>query len=309
MRVATSGARQRALLDALVAWTPECVHEWHGGAAVRERLSAVLNEQLARCTDLEFGAFFTERLGRGTPRDYLQREIVLERGLVLCGPRLFGGDPSKPFVEIVAHTCPLRDAVDAALEAYPNMRPSSVRVEWAGQEPPDVDGDVYPDTLVFAEVARRVAASGMCIVAMADAQLEPAKEFVATSYATFKARHPELIARVPEATHHELQECIDEGRLVWWTIDGQVAGLLGVRRDRHLALEGMLIVEECVSPDWAGRGAATEAQRALARSPPGDVVIFGTIDAANAASRRTAERAGRRAVSRAWFISRGRGRP
>ena len=220
----------------------------------------------------------------------------------LCGLRLFGGDASKPFVEVVATTAPLDQSIDCAANVFARFNPIAVRIESAGEMRPPSARMLVPDTLVYAERAAAIARSGSA-VELELASLQDAERFVVECYAAFAESEPDLVGRVPPASREELEECAHEGTLGWWLLGDERAGLIGVCPATLGGLAGMLIVEECVHPAFRGRGSAAMAQRAVAAQLPRTDVLMGTIDASNHASRRTAQAVGRRVVSQTWFAS------
>lgn len=290
------------LLAAHVAAVAPLVRAWCDVAEIERRVAEQVDEEIGRATDPEFGKFFVERLGVGEPEDYLQRLVQVEGRLVLCGLRLFGGDASKAFVEVVATTAPLNEAVDAAMSVFARFNPIAVRIESAGESCPASEHILVPDTMFYAEHASVVAGSG-AIAELEPASLREAECFVVDCYAAFAESDPELVGRVPPASREELEECAREGRLTWWLLGDERAGLIGVCPATLGGLAGMLIVEECVHPAFRGRGSAAMAQRAVAAQLPRTDVLMGTIDASNHASRRTAQAVGRRVVSQTWFAS------
>ncbi len=291
------------LLAARLAGIAPTVRAWYDADELRRRVEREVDAEIDRVTNRGFGDFFVERLGAGEADDYLQRLVRIDAGMVLCGPRLLGGDPSKPFVDVVATTAPIDRAVAVACETFEHFRPIAARIDTAGGRPPASRYELSPDMIVCAERARAITASGEVGLVLEPAQPCDARGFVDRCYAALAESSPELSTRVPRASDDELEECALSGQLVWMVDGAQRVGLLGVCPSVSGGVSGSLIVEECVAPDFQGRGFATRAQRALAAMLAPDEVVFGTIDAANAASRRSAERAGRRIVSSTWFAS------
>jgi hypothetical protein len=88
-------------------------------------------------------------------------------------------------------------------------------------------------------------------------------------------------------------------------VNGATVGLLAIAPGRIGWIEGDEVNEEVVEAVYAGHSYAAVAQSAwalhVARDP--QTLLLGTIDQLNIASRKTAERAGRRRMLDDIFIS------
>lgn len=291
------------LLAVRLAEVAPIVRSWCAADDLKRRIEIEVDQAIDRVTNRAFGEFFVERLGVGAAGDYLQRLVRLDAGLVLCGPRLFGGAPSKPFVDVVATTAPTDRAIAAACEAFQHFKPIAARIDIAGGRSPESSCVLTPDMVVYAERASVIADSGEVGLSLEAAQPGDARVFIDRCYTALAGSSSKLSTRVPPASDDELEECASSGQLAWMVDGGERVGLLGVCPSMSGGVAGSLIVEECVAPEFRGRGFAARAQRALAAKLASDEVVFGTVDSANTASRRSAERAGRRVISSTWFAS------
>lgn len=294
---------------------PASVAAWRDAGSLRGDLERALDEELAACEDRRRATELHARLGVGTPADYLQRVIEAGGARVLCGVWFLGGDAARPFVDLLAWTAAGLDPGDAAaraMEAFGVFDPRAARVFAWGDAAPAVPGAWRAglDQVVCAAPVSRLLEgpepASLGRVRLEDASVDDALAFMDGAYAAFRERDPALGARVPAADRDQLAACVETGRLAWWTIDGERGGLIGVARERAFGLDGFLMMEEIVAPEYAGRGSAAAAQRRvaefLADAHPG-AVLFGTIDGANAPSRRAAARAGRPEVGAWWFLT------
>ncbi len=309
-----------ASLDACFAG----VRPYRNAAAIERDHATFLDEQLGWCTDHALAARRAAGIGTGTPADFLNRGLPVGDEHVLAGLRHFGGDPARPFVDLLAWTgrLDLRAALAATAEAWSAVAPPRARiagpaddVRAPGPRAEALDrGDVPVTTDVRAvagSLAEMLAAPpprDLAGIELEDADVDEAVRFVAAGYAALAARAPELVDRVPPSDRDRLAACRADGRLVFWRAGGERAGLLAIERSTGwLALDGWLLEEEVAHPDWAGRGTAAAAQRRLAErlvangEVPG-LVLAGTIDVANGRSLTTARRAGRRPLAAWWFV-------
>jgi len=306
--------------EAMLDWQVSCFHpmtiSWNGRQSVRDGLATELDTQIARLTDHRFAEEFREAIGIGTGSDYLPRLIDIDQTTLLCGIRFYGGDKTRPFVDILASTADFQDwshATRLALQEFKRFSPRRVRLLRTSAHEPEVGSGLNAvlDQVISAGLCQELS-EGHCqsayTLALEDAEPEAAFAFLTRQYEAFSSRNPELAARVFASDLDDLRSCGEGGRLAWWLVDGQRAGLIAVCRDVSLGFDCYLMIEEVVAPEFAGRGSAAAAQRAMAawcveRDP--ESVLFGTIDGANIPSRRAAQRAGRHEVAAWWFLMSG----
>lgn len=305
--------RDRMLACLLLA-APVELRRWGGADAVRRAWAEMLDEQLSWCADEAFARLRADRIGLATAREYLQRVIDVGGARVLCGIRFYNLDPARPFVELIAWTSPevdLAAAARAAMESFGVFEPGSARVFLAGTSPPAVGAgcSVSGDAVLCAETLRAIVGSPPPLnterVTLIDAAIDTAEEFVAAGYRALAQRSPEIARCIEPADREQLAVCSADGRLAWWLLDGEVAGLIAVRRERWLGLDGYLMVEEVAAPGQVGKRTAAAAQRRLAESlaqADAGLPLFGTIDLCNHPSRRAAAGVGRREIGAWWFV-------
>jgi hypothetical protein len=294
------------------------VAAWRPSTDVLREHAAYLDQQLAWCADDALAAMRASQIGVGVAADYLNRVLTVDDQRALVGIRHYGGNPRRPFVDLLAWTGgepPALAAVrDAACATYAAFAPSEMRIARDGPPPfaPPADGlRVTGDIAAVAGTVKAMLSAppppGLERVAVAAADVDEAAVFMDRAYRDFRARTPELREQVPASTPEALAACAADGHLLWWTVDGERAGLLALERSvGWLALDGWLIEEEIVAAAWAGRGTAACAQRRAAErlaAEGRDRTVFGTINLANPASRRTAARAGRREIATWWFLA------
>lgn len=297
------------MLRCLTSEMGEDSARWLGPDRVRELLAAELDEQLGRCTDRPFAEEFASFAGIGGPEDYFARIVDSDGHRLLCGIRFYGGDLAKPFVDILASTCEITDwerATDAAISAYRIFEPDRVRVYRSSEPLPGAGLTLQGDQVIAVGSCREMSSAvNAHAVSLRDADAAEAATFVEREYERFRGRNPALASKVFASDRDELEACRTNGRLAWWLVDGEIAGLIAVRRDRVLGIEGYLMVEEVVGEAFAKRGTAPLAQRAMAawcaEQDPRSVLL-GTIDAANTPSRNAAARAGRIEIGAWWFL-------
>ena len=285
-------------------------------------LDAWFERQLERTTDPAYARLFTAHLDLPgiADDDYLHR-IVEAQGLrVLGGIRFHGQDPTRPFVEAIAWR---------PLDADPGFDPWSgdaierlravVAREWRAFSPPHLrlqlvegsgaaaalpDGWTADVALHAADTRAMAPDDGAVALAPFD-DIADAVALVDARFAALRRDEPALARDVTPADADTLDECRRAGSLFRIVADGAAVGLIATLADRIDWLTGEVVMEEVVSIERAGHGYAAAAQRALGArhaSDPDRRRLIGTIDGANVASARSAERAGRPVASRYAFV-------
>ena len=272
--------------------------------------------------DAWFARLFAEHLDLPgiADDDYLHR-IVEAQGLrVLGGIRFHGQDPTRPFVEAIAWR-PL-DA-DPGFDPWSGDAIERVRTvvgrEWRAFSPlrlrlqlaeDDAVAAALPagwttDVAVHAADTRAMAPDDGAVALAPFDDPGEALALVEARFAALRRDEPALARNVSPADADALEECHRAGSLFRIVADGATVGLIATLADRIDWLEGEVVTEEIVSVERAGHGYAAAAQRALGTRHASDSDrrrLIGTIDGANVASARSAERAGRPAVSRYAFV-------
>lgn len=307
------GAMLQDLLDAM----PDGAAGWREHADLVNFWTTWLDRELGRCTDIGFAMEFAAGHGRDDIAEFLSKLIEVGETRVLAAPRFVGGDTSQPFADLYAWTGPrsIGSTAAAAIDAFGSIGATKARILLPGSQPPELpEGwSVAVDQHVVAAPIREMLATptpaGFDVVRLEPAAVESADSFMREAYAAFHAREPELAPRVQPSDREELERCRSAGHLWWWRTEGARAGLLALRPEPGFGIDGLLVQEEIVAPEFVGRGTAACAQLQVAayvagrpNADPDRTVIHGTIDGANGASLATAARAGRRTVSTLWFL-------
>jgi hypothetical protein len=136
-------------------------------------------------------------------------------------------------------------------------------------------------------------------------RVEDAEEIMTARYRAMAVNDPALARNVFPAAAAELAQWHDAGQLRAIRTTDAVVGLLAVARGRIGWIAGDEINEEVIAVEHRGHGYAAHAQASWAAHVANDrsEFLIGTIDRLNAASRRTADAAGRRRVLDAVFVS------
>ncbi|MEO1278255.1 MAG: hypothetical protein AAFV77_04800 [Planctomycetota bacterium] len=313
-----------AMLEADLAMLPEAVRGWRPMDEVRAARAKWIDEQLAWCEDRMVAVNRAASMMIGSPRDFLNVVIDAAGAQTLCGIRHYGGDGNRPFVDLVETTDAaawsgdrLAEVASAAMAAYPAFGPPTVRIPVAGSDAPplppgwtaEVDQALVGATL--GEMVERPPEVELPAVSLRATTVDDALLFEADCYDAFQDRDAALHRDVRPSGRDEIDDCAKDGRVVLWFLEDEPekpAGLQCVQRLDFQAMDGWLVVEECVAGWAAGRRSAAAAQRELARvlvaedAANAALPMFGTILGGNAPSLATARRAGREAIGAVWFV-------
>ena len=244
--------------------------------------------------------------------DYRLRLVSTPAGRVLAGIRFLSGDVNAPFVQIYARDHSLRAGTGLAaslrkiLAEFSAFAAKRIRV----QVPVDLEfgQDVCEriDFVTFAGLTSEMA-SGLPpsprvrVCRAADPQLY---DFYDLAYRQHHAENQQLAKLVQPLDREDFDDAFQKGEIYQILLDGEQAGLLVLRPAYRDGMRGFLLVDEVVAIRNRGIGLATTAQRMLAGRlrDPRRQIMFGTIAPENVGSLRTAEKAGRIAVSKCCFL-------
>jgi hypothetical protein len=134
------------------------------------------------------------------------------------------------------------------------------------------------------------------------ADVEEAIELTLRRYADLAERQPELARNIRAANADDLRVWHRSGHLKAIRVGPETVGLLAAAPGAVEWIEGDELHEEAVMSAHAGHGYAASAQAAWAAAANPVGLMVGTIDRLNHASRRTATRAGRRALLTYGFV-------
>lgn len=292
---------------------------------LQSNIDAYLEMHLNYCTNLDFARCFPwKELNLPLPF-FLQHVIQSQGEYYLAGPRFFGGNIQKPFVQVIASTAPLtQTAANDILAYWAALDTEMLQILRHGNEPVLGQIDQYIYVATVEDMARKsqhrepTDEKNTTEINVYPATIEDhdtCMEIITKSFTESHARYPALKERVTPCTREEIKEGIEAGGvyliespLLNTPLDSKVhhVGLIYIESGNEAFLTGHVMTEECIMPEARGRGLAAKAQieiaTALAHKQP-DAFIMGTIDALNIASQKTAMHAGRSPLLRYEFVT------
>lgn len=262
-----------------------------------------LEIQMARITDPEFARLFSDHMtvpGAGAG-DFNHRLVSCAAGHLLGGIRFYGGDISRPFVEIVAHDFQDWQALtDCAAREWAVFHPAWLRIIVPHASRP-VDHVQLDMTIYAARYGDMRPADGRVSLRPFSSPDEAAA-LVKARYHEMAENDPALARNVTPAHPGDLAQWHARGHLqAIWADTGNGAGCVGlfaVMPGRVEWIEGDEVMEEVIATPFRGNRFAASAQREWAARPDLSPrrLLVGTIDGLNIASRCAASHAGRRPV-------------
>ena len=289
----------------------------HGRADVEGWLA----EQLSRVGDPSFAVLFEEAAqGLGMETAPFSHRIVEAAGMrLLGGIRFFLQDIRRPFVELLAWDGPSRPSDrewsalrEAAALEWGAFEPAALRLFHPTDlaVPEDAVLDLSLHAARYAAMRRDPAPCGACFPLLTDGTA--AATLVAERYEELRDEDASVAGDLAPIEEEALEALIAAGCALGIEHRGHAVGLLAWQDTSVEWVRGDVVQEEVVRRRASGHGLAAAAQRELARRravEAPDTMLLGTILAANAASRRTALRAGRPEVARYSFLPLTHSRP
>lgn len=272
---------------------PELVDRW-------------LADQLGTVGNLDFAGPFADYIGlAGVPAvDYAHRLVVSSRGELLGGIRFFGGDRTRPFVDVLAHSFDDERALaDCVAAEWAVFAPPFMRLVVLPQRRPG--DDAVLDQSIHVGRVRHMSASDGRVGLGRFSDADEAVALVAERYAELSTDQPDLAANISAAEPEDVRCWHERGALWAIQVSAPTVGVLAVTPGEIDWIIGQEVQEEVIAAHWSGRGYAASAQAAWAALTAGsdpDTLLIGTIDRRNTASRLSAERAGRPALLGKMFM-------
>ncbi|MBK8202520.1 MAG: GNAT family N-acetyltransferase [Bdellovibrionales bacterium] len=122
-------------------------------------------------------------------------------------------------------------------------------------------------------------------------------------YSDFHMSNVELKDWVPVNDAENMDACLKDGLIYFVHIENEKVGLIAAKRKSLLGKSGIYMTEILLSKDFKGKGYAPAIQRKfIDEATDGIELVWGTIDARNVASTRTAFRVGRNSIRTEFFI-------
>ncbi|RYZ77724.1 MAG: N-acetyltransferase [Proteobacteria bacterium] len=235
------------------------------------------------------------------PEDYREQLFELKSGRTyLAGIRHAGANPNLPFVQITSnfvlgpHDLSLmKRQIHASFEVFNPLH----LAYWAKSESSQLELDAKPARRYLAS---RISQLELVSSVKVDGQLERVRDQdywqgYVSGYAAFHMKHPDLKSWVTVSDKEDLERYRSQALLFEYFVEGKPVGLIGAEHSDLLGLKGLYMGELLIHEQFKGRGYAVQMQREFLKTVGDEFeVVWGTIDARNLPSTKTALRVGRR---------------
>ncbi|CAM3528584.1 hypothetical protein VA7868_02273 [Vibrio aerogenes CECT 7868] len=282
---------------------------------LKDNLETFLSEHLAYCDDPDFSARFPFEQTGLDQSFFLQKVIHTDGEAYLTGPRYLGGDINQPFIELLASTAPV--TAEAARQIFDRWQPLQAKeiriLRRPGANLPGVtDQLIYigeipqtPDEPSLNKPFLNKQDNNVRLRTAQSADLDWCQQAIETSYQETFRQLPQLKGQLEPTEGTALKDAITHASA--WIIEeeGIPAGLIICAPDAYAFIGGYCITGEIILPQFRGRNLAAKAQRQLSRqrlTHPENHLLIGTIARDNIPSRRSAEKAGRKALLEYAFM-------
>ena len=224
-------------------------------------------------------------IGIGKKEDYMNRFIETSEGIVLAGIRHLGGNHDKPFVYMWA-SFKIQNVSQIITELRPYFeifKPKSFHF-WIRPDCNDYEASIIQQRFI-ARIDDMVKY---------DLPLKVPSEYYDWYYNQYKIFHesrPDFVDRVTVNTKKIMDECLQQGLLYQFEIDGQIAGLIAGEKETFLGQPTVYIDEILIATEFRGKGYASKLLGSFANLLDAKYLTC-HIDSDNVTSTKTALRAG-----------------
>lgn len=279
-----------------VAYDPAAISLNAGAAMLTE-----VNE-LLELNDLEWREKRSQHFG-GSPESYREEFYHLSVGPALAGIRHLGGDREEAFVHFLLGFFPcardLEELKALAQNQFAAFAPKSFSI-WlrpgaSGLPPPLRMGRIFL-------AGRRIELLGNSRPAHYE-RVELREQPL--DYAWYEKIHEEFHLAEPGQKNWVPitdREELERSKLAHIWVDGTLAGIIAAEEKPFLGEPGLYFSEFLLTNEWKGRGLAAAVQRKFIERELA-AQYWGTIDANNQPSLKTALRIGRKSVREELFYS------
>lgn len=247
--------------------------------------------------------------------DYRERVLHLSPDLrIVAGIRHLGGNTDFPFVDVwpgftVSSDAHLESIAVAVKKDFKLFSPTSFSL-WLNPQTefPRVLGkriqvsQQYIAAPILA-ISGKEKLAGEVEITIQSVRDDTYYTWHVNAYKAFHVMNPELKDWVLPLDKEAFGRCREENLLYAAIRAGNCIGLIGGYRKNLLGMAGLHITELLISPEQQGKGYAPIMQKLFIERVGADFeVVWGTIDAKNIPSTRTALRVGRFPVRSEYFI-------
>ncbi len=252
-----------------------------------------------------------------TEDDYAEKFYRLDSDqAILAGIRHLSADPSHPFVHLMLPFAPknsdLLRLAEFARSTFWKFAPKhlsfSARPRSASSNGLTESGAeffVARNHVVgrVTELRKLQVPAGFNRISFEPFDFTKSFSWYEKAYADFHLSNPQMKPWVPITDAEDLRDCVRDGWIFQVRVDGQVAGLVAARKEGFLGGPGAYMTELLLTEPFKGCRLASAVQRKFVNElEDGVEFIWGTIDARNQPSMKTALSLGRQVIRSEYFL-------
>jgi RimJ/RimL family protein N-acetyltransferase len=229
---------------------------------------------------------------------------------LLAGIRHVGGDRELPFVNVtLGFELADRDIPKISNLIAREFRPFQPK-HFAVWLRPGSERNLPKEKSTAANryLARRIgdldlASNASNSIELLPIEIESCFAWYENEYQKFHSANPDLKSWVTASEREDLEKHESQGLLYGAYLGQELVGMIGGESQELLGLRGLYMGELLVGESHKGKGFATEMQRQfIRRFRDSFELVWGTIDARNIPSTKTAMRVGRRLLRTEYFV-------
>jgi hypothetical protein len=242
-----------------------------------------------------------------TPEDYSERLVELDsQRHVICGIRHMNLNPERPFIALRANfrlfgTEIIEDIYWQIQTLFTVFEPGFIAVQTRKPIGSSL-GNVHmaQRARVIQELSPWPTESKIQLKRVRSRRYF---DWYRAGYASFHERNPHMVEHVPANPLETMEESREVKLLYYMMIDAQQAGLIAAVQSDFLGHPGLYFNEIFITEEFAGQGYAKALQRKfIAQCTSPDEIVWGTIDALNLPSYKTARANNRMPIRHESFI-------
>lgn len=270
-----------------------------------------LNEQLSLNSLETLNARHTHfKIPKTIPQDYSERLFELDsKNIFLAGIRHVGGNPKLPFVNITAGVemtdLKLSKIISIINNEFKIFKPKQCAL-WLkpNSESKLLNFKLKPANNIWAAKIKNLNLSlkGITNFTIKPISTEDYFSWYENEYQNFHSLNPSLKNWVTINEESTLEDYKNQGLLYGAYLNDKLAGLIGGENSPLLGLPALYIGELLISEELRGKGLAVEMQRQFLNLNKNEFdYVWGTIDARNISSSKTALKVGRKKIRTEYF--------
>ena len=242
------------------------------------------------------------------PEDYTERLIFIGNAkCLMAGIRHFGMDSELPFIDICPNfpICSRAEAIQVFDQISPYFSafdPKMVRL----YRPTKMDAQI--NSIFMVQGARKIQElphwAQQHEIALQKVEDDSYYDWYQKGYRLFHERSPQLRESVPINSLSVMETSRKQGLLFYMLKDGLRSGLIAAERLPFLGHSGFFFNDIFISSDFVGRGLGKVLQKQIIDQHCSvKDIVWGTIDASNISSIKTASYNGRLPLRYECFLS------